>query len=126
MIKVLLVDDDENLLTAYEEELKEAGYEVFTAPNGRVALHVLEFQDPDLVVLDAIVPKVDGLGVTERIMGEGRKAKIIINADYAGHMDDCRLWVPDACMVKSLNVEALKDTIQQVLDRPPLPAPATH
>jgi len=62
--KILVVDDEEDILFLYREELTEAGYQVFTANNGMNALTVLDEQGTvDLVVTDIKMPEIGGLGL---------------------------------------------------------------
>ena len=59
--KILVVEDEESLRLLYEEELKAEGYEVLTAGNGREAIQQLETGKPDLVLLDIVMPVMDGM-----------------------------------------------------------------
>ena len=65
--KILVVDDDEHYAALLEHELKHYGYEVVTALTGEEAIEVIENEEPDAVVLDIILPKLDGLGVLGRV-----------------------------------------------------------
>ena len=57
---ILLVDDEERILNFLKTKLKTLGYEVLLAGNGVEALEQVQGQEPDLVVLDVIMPKMDG------------------------------------------------------------------
>lgn len=59
-LSVLVVDDDETIGEMVVWALSDAGYEVRTAPNGAVALDVLETLQPDLILLDMRMPVMDG------------------------------------------------------------------
>ena len=65
--KILLVDDEPNNLFSLEFLMKRAGYEVFTANNGEVALERIALLLPDLVLLDINMPKLNGYQVCERV-----------------------------------------------------------
>lgn len=65
--KILIVDDEPDALELIKFNLKESGYRVLTAPDGRKALEVLRNESPDLVVLDLMLPEVDGLEVCKII-----------------------------------------------------------
>jgi DNA-binding response OmpR family regulator len=65
--KLLIVDDDANLMQALELYLTRAGYEVITAADGREGLQKMYLQHPDLIVLDVMMPKLDGWEVCRRI-----------------------------------------------------------
>ena len=66
-MRILAVDDDRNNLKMVAFLLGEEGYEVITADNGPMALRLLDSQHPDLVVLDVMMPRMDGLEVCRRI-----------------------------------------------------------
>lgn len=59
--KILLVDDEPDILEIIGFNLEREGYEVFTAPNGRKALEIARKQKPDLVLLDVMMPEMDGM-----------------------------------------------------------------
>lgn len=58
--KLLLIDDDPNLILLVQDYLEFRGYEVLTAENGREALETLEHQQPDLIICDVMMPEMDG------------------------------------------------------------------
>lgn len=58
--KILIVDDEPNIVMALEYSLKKQGYEVFIARDGEEAIDILEYSAPDIVVLDIMMPNVDG------------------------------------------------------------------
>lgn len=65
--RILVVDDDRNLRKIIQTNLEIAGYDVTTAANGEEALHVLDGMQPDLVVLDVMMPLIDGYETARRI-----------------------------------------------------------
>ena len=75
--RILVVEDEESLRLLYEEELKAEGYEVLTAGNGREAIQQLETGKPDLIILDIVMPVMDGMEALGRIVGKERKIPII-------------------------------------------------
>jgi DNA-binding response OmpR family regulator len=62
-IKVLIVDDEPNILTALEFLLKKEGYQVSKALNGRAALDMMASLTPDILILDVMMPEMDGFEV---------------------------------------------------------------
>ncbi len=68
--KVLIVDDDEFLLDMYVVKFKEAGFEVDIAQNGEEALAKVRAGNPDVVLLDVVMPKMDGFDVLRTIKKE--------------------------------------------------------
>jgi two-component system sensor histidine kinase/response regulator len=65
--RILVVDDIEDNVSLLEAILTEEGYEVHTAKNGKSALAQIEASPPDLVLLDAMMPGMDGYEITRRI-----------------------------------------------------------
>ena len=63
MKRILIIDDDEKILTVFERFLKGKGYDVVCAKDGRAGLQVLEEQPLDLVITDIMMPDIDGLEV---------------------------------------------------------------
>lgn len=61
--KILVVEDDKTLLEALDYNLKRQGYEALTTENGRVALTLARTQKPDLIILDVMLPGLDGFEV---------------------------------------------------------------
>lgn len=79
-MRVLIVDDDPPSLKMTAFLLSEEGYEVFTADNGLDALRLVETKMPDLVILDVMMPGLDGLQVTQRIRRTMNLPIIILSA----------------------------------------------
>ncbi len=67
MKKILIVDDEPNIVMALEYSLKKNNYEVYIARDGSEAIELASKHEPDLVVLDIMMPKVDGYEVLEFI-----------------------------------------------------------
>ncbi len=65
--RILVIDDDRNLRKIIQTNLELAGYDVTTASNGEDAMRVLDSMQPDLVVLDVMMPMIDGYEVARRI-----------------------------------------------------------
>jgi CheY-like chemotaxis protein len=113
--KILVVDDEEGLRLLYEEVLKEEGYEVLTAKNGREAIQQLEAGKPDLIILDIVMPVMDGMEALGRIVGKDRKIPIILNTSYSGYREDFMSWAADAYLTKSADFSELKNKVRELL-----------
>lgn len=70
MARVLVGDDEQDLLWALSRSLGTAGYEIFTARTGSEALSLARRHRPDLVILDIMIPQPDGLEVCRRLRGD--------------------------------------------------------
>ncbi len=75
--RLLVVDDEPNILELLATSLRFAGFEVATATNGREALTEARRLRPDLVVLDVMMPDMDGFAVVRRMRGEGTNAPVL-------------------------------------------------
>ena len=62
--KVLIVDDEKAIVDILNHNLKREGYETFEAYDGEEAINLVKSENPDLVLLDVMLPRVDGLSVT--------------------------------------------------------------
>jgi DNA-binding response OmpR family regulator len=76
--RILLVDDEQPIQTLLSFPLQRDGYEVVVAADGREALARFEEQRPDLVVLDVMLPRMDGLEVCKRLRARGETVPIIM------------------------------------------------
>ena len=115
--KILVVEDEEGLRLFYEEELKEEGYEVLTARNGKEAIQRLEEGSPDLIILDIVMPVMDGMEALGRIVGKERKIPIILNTSYPGYQQDFMSWAADAYVTKSADLGELKKKVRELLEK---------
>jgi CheY-like chemotaxis protein len=59
--RILIVDDEERILNFLSSKLKASGYEVLTATNGLDGLEQAQAQEPDMIILDVLMPKMNGL-----------------------------------------------------------------
>jgi DNA-binding response OmpR family regulator len=115
--KILVVEDEEGLRLLYEEELKAEGYEVLTAQNGKEAIQKLEEGKPDLIILDIVMPVMDGMEALGKIVGKERKIPVIINTSYPGYREDFMSWAADAYVMKSTDLGELKGKIKGLLGK---------
>ena len=70
--RILIVDDEPSIVISLEYLMKRAGYEVAVATDGEAALEALDRELPDLVILDVMLPRLDGFEVCRRIRAEPR------------------------------------------------------
>jgi DNA-binding response OmpR family regulator len=115
-VKILVVDDEKNILKLYQMELEDEGYEVVTANSGKEALEVFEKENPDIVTLDILMPDMDGIQVLRHIK-EKRPAVPVIMLTAYDYRDDFSVWVSDAYVVKSSDLGNLRATIKQIIEK---------
>ncbi len=78
--RVLVVDDEQRILNFLSSKLRASGYEVLTAGNGAEALEQVQAQEPDLVVLDVMMPKMDGFESLKELRAFSPVPVIILSA----------------------------------------------
>lgn len=117
-MKILVVDDEKNILKLYQAELEDEGYTVVTANSGREGLEVFDRENPDIVTLDILMPDMDGIQVLRQIKEKKPSVPIIMLTAY-DYRDDFSVWISDAYVVKSSDLASLKATIKQVLKKIP-------
>lgn len=115
--KILVVEDDNSLRLLYEEELGEEGYDVITARNGKEALSRSRADKPDLIILDIIMPDMDGISAIARILEEDRKPRIIVHTAYPEYRENFMTWGADAYIMKSLDLKELKEKVRELLEQ---------
>lgn len=113
--RILLVENEEGQHLLYEQELNEEGYLVLWARNGKEALQYLEESPCDLVVLDIVMPEMDGLEVLGKIASRYKKMPVILHTAYAHYKNDFMTWLADAFVVKSSDLSVLKKTVKELL-----------
>ncbi len=74
--KVLIIEDDVSISNMYQMKLKQQGYTVIVADNGSDGLEVAKKEKPDLILLDVILPQLDGFSVLEELKKSKDTAKI--------------------------------------------------
>jgi DNA-binding response OmpR family regulator len=117
MKKLLIVDDEKNILKLYEKEFREEGYEVTTASSGLEALQKLEEICVDLVILDIRMPGPNGLETLKKIMESPSKPPLILNSAYTSYKDNFLTWAAEAYVVKSSDLTELKAKTKEVLQK---------
>lgn len=80
MQKILVVDDEKNIVDIIKFNLKKEGYEVLTASNGREAIDVNEKEKPDLIMLDIMMPEIDGYEACKKIREKYNTPIIMLTA----------------------------------------------
>lgn len=77
-VRVLIVDDEPDIVELLKYNLQAEGYDCLTAPNGEKALELVEKHKPDLILLDVMMPKMDGMEVCRKIKENPKLSDIFI------------------------------------------------
>jgi len=117
--RVLVVDDEENVTHLVSSALRFDGFETVTADNGQSALAAVAEADPDLVVLDVMMPGMDCLGVLQNLRAAGSQVPVIFLTarDTANDRIGGLRAGADDYVVKPFSVEELLARVHAVLRR---------
>jgi DNA-binding response OmpR family regulator len=116
--RILLVDDDPNLLVVLSEQLRDDGFDVATARDGQEALRRLEAGWPDLILLDLMMPRLDGVALAHEIKSMADLPIIVLSAiDTADNKASLLGEVAEDYVAKPYHYPELRARIQRVLRR---------
>lgn len=82
-IKILIADDNKAISTTLDLKLQAGGYETKVVDNGKQAVEALEKEKFDLMLLDLIMPELDGFGVLKALQEKGIKLPIVVDSDLS-------------------------------------------
>lgn len=116
--KILIVDDEASIRRILETRFKMLGYDVATAADGKEALDIFEKFLPDIVVLDVMMPRLDGYGVTKELRTNHDTPIIILTAlgDVAERINGLELGADDY-VVKPFSPKELEARVRAILRR---------
>ena len=88
--KILIVEDDKSFLWILKQSFISEGFYVSTAEDGEVGLSAVEKEKPDLILIDILMPKMDGITMAKKIKESGNKAQIMFltNLKDVEHISD--------------------------------------
>jgi len=116
--KLLIIDDDKQLVEAVSLYLTKSGYEITTAEHGRAGLQSMYMERPDLVVLDIMMPEMDGWETCQRIREMSNVPVIMLTArgQESDRVKGLRMGADDYVM-KPFSLKEMEARIQAVLRR---------
>ena len=118
--KILAVDDERHIVRLVEVNLQRAGYEVVTAYDGREALEKVKSENPDLIVLDVMMPYMDGFEVLKHLKADPETAEVpvIMLTAKAQDADVFRGWQSgvDCYLTKPFNPMELLTFVKRIFD----------
>jgi len=117
-LRILVADDEANIRRVLETRLAMQGHQVMVAENGAQALELFRGLEPDVVVLDVMMPELDGFAVVERIRAQSEVPIILLTAlgDVADRITGLQLGADDY-MVKPFSPKELEARIRCVMRR---------
>jgi len=119
MKKILLVDDEPNIIMSLEYTFKKNNFEVFIARDGQEALDILQAEIPDVIILDIMMPNVDGYATIEFIKKDERLARCkILFLSAKNKESDIEKGMSlgaDAYVTKPFSVKKLVEQVNELL-----------
>lgn len=114
MGNVLLVEYNTNQRTIYEEALRKEGYSVVSVGSAKEALLNAEVWSPDIIVLDILLPDMDGIQLISRLFN--KRHKIVVHTAYEAFERNLIMCGVDAYILKSKDLTILKNKIRGLLE----------
>jgi two-component system OmpR family response regulator len=117
--RILVVDDEENITFLVRSALRHFGFDVDVASDGRTALQAIRAQPPDLIVLDVMLPDVDGFEVCRRLRGDGIDTPVLFLTARDGSKEAVRGLTlgGDDYVTKPFSLEEVVARVQALLRR---------
>lgn len=119
MARILVVDDEPDILLMLRMSFEDEGHEVFLAPDGQAGLERLTDHHPDLVILDLMMPVLDGFGMLERKRDLGDTTPVVMLSAKSEQGDVDRAMSLGAVefVSKPFDLDRLVALVQSVLAR---------
>ena len=119
MKKILIVDDEPNIVMSLEYTFKKNNYEVFIARDGQEALDILKTNFPDVIILDIMMPLVDGFATLEQIRKDENlkhtKVMFLSAKNKASDIEKGLSLGADAYLTKPFSIKKVVDKVAELL-----------
>ena len=122
-MRILIIDDDEQIRVLLQQMMEWAGFEVEVAENGKVAMNIQKQNPADLVITDLIMPEQEGLETISRLKKDYEGIKII--AISGGGRIGPEAYLPaaqelgaDRVFSKPFDIQSVVDTVKELLNVP--------
>jgi DNA-binding response OmpR family regulator len=120
MKKILIVDDEPNIVMTLEYTFKKSNYEVFIARDGQEALDIIKTIFPDVIILDIMMPMVDGYATLEQIKKDKnlKHTKVIFLSakNKASDIEKGLVLGADAYLTKPFSIKNVVDKVFELVE----------
>jgi DNA-binding response OmpR family regulator len=114
MTRILFADSEPHIQQLCLEELQDEGYEVKVTGRAEEVVRLVDTFQPDMVILEILLPDMSGLEAGRMIKGANRKTRVILYS-YSPPPQDISSWGADDFVVKSADLDRLKATVRRFL-----------
>ena len=119
MRKILIVDDEPNIVMSLEYTFKKNNFEVFIARDGQEALEILQNQLPDVIILDVMMPLVDGFETLEQIKKNEKlqhcKVMFLTAKNKESDIEKGMALGADAYLTKPFSIKKVVEQVNELL-----------
>jgi len=115
--RILVVDDEASIRQLYSAELADEGYDVEAAATIDEALQKLRGSNYDVALLDIKLKNESGLDLLQQIVKDRHDMVVILSSAFSCYKDDFSAWLADGYVVKSSDMQELKDEIKRLLEK---------
>ncbi|UGS19933.1 response regulator transcription factor [Flavobacterium cyclinae] len=119
MKKILIVDDEPNIVMTLEYTFKKSNYEVFIARDGQEALDIVTTNFPDVIILDIMMPMVDGFATLEQIRKDANlqhtKVMFLSAKNKESDIEKGLALGADAYMTKPFSIKKVVEKVEELL-----------
>ena len=118
MTRILIADDSDTVLLMLQRRLEMSGYEVVTAKDGQEALEQAEKEKPDLILLDAMMPRMSGVEALQKLRASGSEIPVLVISAHLDAQEPERMIEAGAngCVPKPFEWDELISRIEELVD----------
>ncbi|MEN2434733.1 response regulator [Weeksellaceae bacterium A-14] len=124
MKKILIADDEHKIVMTLEYAFRRAGYEIFIARDGSEVLEILKESIPDVILLDIMMPNIDGYTTLKQIRSnqDYKNIRVILLSAKTGEADirKGKELGADAYITKPYSIKKLTEKVEELLSENPL------
>jgi DNA-binding response OmpR family regulator len=120
MVRILIVDDDSNVRSALRQKLEDMGHRVRDASNGRNALLIADKQQPDIAIVDILMPEMDGIEIIKEFRRKHYHFPIIAMPSHgttkrAWYGDIARMFGADDVLEKPFTPKEVETIVSRLI-----------
>ncbi len=120
MFKILVIEDEKAIARALELKLKKAGFDAKRVSNGKEGIDILEEEKYDLILLDLVMPIMDGFATLKELKKRNIKTPVIILSNLSQESDEKKareLGAKDFFIKSNTQISFIVDKVKQFIDK---------